>query len=57
MREFRGPDAPIEGAMVDSAGKTVSRCLMTVAHIDKEISQATDWPPDLMEVFFEREPV
>ena len=43
--------------MVDSAGKTVSRCLMTVAHIDNEISQATDWPPDLMEVFFEREPV
>jgi acyl-CoA thioester hydrolase len=57
VREFRGPDAPIEGAMVDSAGKTVSRCLMTVAHIDKKISQATDWPPDLMEVFFEREPV
>ena len=57
VREFRGPDALIEGAMVDSAGKTVSRCLMTVAHIDKKTSRATDWPPDLMEVFFEREPV
>jgi acyl-CoA thioester hydrolase len=43
--------------MVDSAGKTVSRCLMTVAHIDKKTSRATDWPPDLMEVFFEQEPV
>jgi acyl-CoA thioester hydrolase len=57
VREFRGPDALIEGAMVDSAGKTVSRCLMTVAHIDKKTSRATDWPPDLREVFFEREPV
>ena len=57
VRDFRGPDALIEGAMVDSAGKTVSRCLMTVAHIDKKTGRATDWPPDLMEVFFEREPV
>jgi acyl-CoA thioester hydrolase len=39
--------------MVDSAAKTVSRCLMTVAHIDKKTSRATDWPPALMEVFFE----
>ena len=54
MREFRGPDALIEGAMVDSAGKTVSPCLMTVAHIDKKTSRATDWPPDLIKVFFER---
>ena len=43
--------------MVDSAAKTVSRCLMTVAHIDKKTSRATDWPPDLMELFFEPEPV
>lgn len=43
--------------MVDSAGKTVSRCLMTVAHFDKKTGRATDWRPDLMEVFFEREPV
>jgi hypothetical protein len=57
VRDFRGPDALIEGAMVDSAGKTVSRCLMTVAHIDKKTSRATAWPPDLMELFFEREPV
>jgi acyl-CoA thioester hydrolase len=57
VRDFRGPDALIEGAMVDSAGKTVSRCLMTVAHIDKKTGRATDWPPDLMEVFFAREPV
>jgi hypothetical protein len=30
---------------------------MTVAHIDKKTSRATDWPPDLIEVFFERKPV
>jgi acyl-CoA thioester hydrolase len=41
--------------MVDSAGKNVSRCLMTVAHVDKETNRATDWPPDLMALFFERE--
>jgi len=57
VREFRGPDALIECAMVDSGGTNVSRCVMTVAHVDKKTSRATDWPPDLMEVFFEREPV
>ena len=39
--------------MVDSAGKTVSRCLMTVAYVDKKTNRATDWPPDTMAVFFE----
>ena len=54
MREFRGPDALIECAMVDADGKTVSRCLMTVAHVDKQTNRATDWPPDLMALFFEK---
>ena len=53
VREFRGPDAIIECAMVDAAGADVSRCVMTVAHVDKQTRRATDWPPDLMAVFFE----
>ena len=29
---------------------------MTVAHVDKETSRATNWPPDVMAVFFEQKP-
>lgn len=54
VREFCGPDALIECTMVDSAGKNVSRCLMIVAHVDKETNRATDWPPERMALFFER---
>lgn len=57
VREFRGPDALIECTMVDSAGKSVSRCLMTVAHVDKITNRATDWPSDLIALFFEKERV
>jgi acyl-CoA thioester hydrolase len=57
VREFRGPDALIECTMIDSAGQSVSRCLMTVAHVDKVTNRATDWPSDLMVVFFEEETV
>jgi len=55
VREFQGADALIECAMLDAAGKTVSRCLMTVAHVDKRTNRATDWPPDLIALFFEKE--
>lgn len=55
VREFRGPDALIECAMVDSSGRNVSRCVMTVAYVDKETNRATDWPPDRMALFFEDE--
>ena len=55
VREFHGPDAFIECTMVDSEGKTASRCLMIVAHVDKETKRATDWPPAVMALFFERE--
>ncbi len=55
VREFRGPDALIECSMADSEGVNVSRCLMTVAHVDKQTNRATDWPPELMAVFFETE--
>jgi acyl-CoA thioester hydrolase len=53
VREFRGPDALIECTMVDSTGRSLSRCLMTVAHVDRATSRATDWPPHLMAMFFE----
>jgi acyl-CoA thioester hydrolase len=55
VAEFRGADALIECSMVDSAGKQVSRCLMTVAHVDKETNRATAWPPEHMAPFFEKE--
>jgi len=53
VREFQGPDAVIECTMADDAGKTLSRCLMTVAHVDKATNRATDWPPDVAALFFE----
>lgn len=54
VREFRGPDALIECEMIDGTGARLSRCSMTVAHVDKPSNRATDWPPDLQELFFER---
>ena len=53
VREFRGPDALIDCAMTDASGAVVSRCVMTVAHVDKASRRATDWPPDLIALFFE----
>ena len=53
VREFRGPDAVIECAMADDAGKILSRCLMTVACVDRASNRATDWPPDAAALFFE----
>jgi acyl-CoA thioester hydrolase len=52
VREFRGPDALIECTMLDAAGKDVSRCLMTVAYVDKASNRAADWPADIMALFF-----
>lgn len=53
VREFRGPDAVIEGTMVDEQGKTLSRCLMTVAHVDRATNRATEWEPEVAALFFE----
>jgi acyl-CoA thioester hydrolase len=55
VREFHGPDALIECTMVASGGAIVSRCLMTVAHVDKQTNRATDWPPERMAVFDAKE--
>ena len=54
VRDFSGPDALIECSMLDAAGKPVARCLMTVAHVDKQTNRATDWPPELAALFFEK---
>jgi acyl-CoA thioester hydrolase len=53
VREFSGPDAIIECTMVDDAGKNLSRCLKTVAHVDRASNRATDWPPEVAALFFE----
>ena len=53
VREFHGSDALIECTMVASDGTLVSRCLMTVAHVDKQTNRATDWPPERIAVFYE----
>jgi acyl-CoA thioester hydrolase len=55
VREFRGPHAHIECSMVDEAGKSVSRCLMIVAYVDKSTNRAMDWPAQTMALFFEKE--
>ena len=56
VRDFSGPDAVIEGTMVDAAGKTLSRCLMTVAYVDRQTNRAADWPADVTALFFEKQP-
>jgi acyl-CoA thioester hydrolase len=55
VREFRGPDALVECAMVDAAGKEASRCLMTVAFVDRASGRAKDWPPDVAALFNEKD--
>jgi acyl-CoA thioester hydrolase len=54
VREFRGPDALIDCVMVDGAGKELSRCLMTVAYVDRATTRAKDWPADVAALFFEK---
>lgn len=53
VREFRGADVLIDCTMADSAGKPVSRCLMTVAHVDKATQRSTPWPEDRMALFYQ----
>jgi acyl-CoA thioester hydrolase len=55
VREFQGADALIECAMVDAAGGSISRCLMTVAYVDKTTNRGADWPAEVVALFFERE--
>ncbi|HEV7556397.1 MAG TPA: acyl-CoA thioesterase [Kofleriaceae bacterium] len=53
VREFRGPDAVVVCNMVDASGTDLSRCVMTVAHVDKATNRATEWPADRIALFFE----
>jgi acyl-CoA thioester hydrolase len=39
--------------MIDATSKILSRCMMTVACVDKETSRAIDWPPEAAALFFE----
>jgi acyl-CoA thioester hydrolase len=39
--------------MLDEGRKTVSRCLMIVACVDKQTNRSMDWPADAMAVFFQ----
>lgn len=55
VREFRGPDALIECTMADAAGRNVSRCLMTVAFIDRGTNRSAAWPPDVIARFYEKD--
>jgi acyl-CoA thioester hydrolase len=53
VREFRGPDALIDCVMLDALGKELSRCVMTVAYVDRATARTKDWPPEIAELFFE----
>jgi acyl-CoA thioester hydrolase len=55
VREFQGPDATIECTMSDAGGKTVARCLMIVAHVDRASKRSSDWPAERAALFFEKE--
>jgi acyl-CoA thioester hydrolase len=53
VREFQGPDATIACTMSDAAGKDIARCLMIVAHVDRQTRRPSDWPAERMALFFE----
>jgi len=55
VRDFRGPDALIECMMVDATAQPLSRCLMTVAFVEKSTRRSAPWPPEVMALFFEGE--
>ena len=53
VHEFQGPDATIACTMSDAAGKDIARCLMIVAHVDRQTKRASDWPAERAALFFE----
>jgi acyl-CoA thioester hydrolase len=53
VRDFNGPDAVVECTMSDAEGKPLSRCLMTVAHVDRATRRSTPWPPERAALFYE----
>lgn len=57
VREFHGSDAIVDCTMMDSAGVRASRCVMTVAYVDKATHRSADWPLAVRKLFFEAESV
>src|SRR3954465_14796289 len=53
VREFRGSEAIVECTMTDPTGVRLSRCSMSVAHVDRETGRSTDWPVRTRALFFE----
>jgi acyl-CoA thioester hydrolase len=53
VREFIGSNAHINCMMVDERGKILSQCQMTVCYVDKATNKPSDWPNDVMALFFE----
>jgi acyl-CoA thioester hydrolase len=41
--------------MVDDAGRTLSRCLMIVACVDRGTQRSMDWPAEAVALFYEKE--
>lgn len=54
VREFSGPDALVECTMADTDGQAMSKCLMTVAYIDKATRRSAPWPPEHAGLFFKQ---
>jgi acyl-CoA thioester hydrolase len=53
VREFIGSNAHIDCMMADEREKILSQCQMTVCYVDKANSKPSDWPNDVMALFFE----
>jgi acyl-CoA thioester hydrolase len=53
VRSFEGPYAAIECGMRDTSGQELSRCVMTVVHVDKVTLRPSPWRPEEMAPFFE----
>lgn len=53
VREFRDADALVECTMADANGTTLSRCTMTVAHVDRATLRSSPWPDEVMALFYE----
>jgi acyl-CoA thioester hydrolase len=55
VRDFQGADAFIECTMQDRAEKSLARCLMVVAHVDKATGRSSNWPDERQSLFFQAE--
>lgn len=51
--QFDGPNAAIVCDMKSEDDSTLSRCLMTVAFVEKSTQRSADWPQDVMDLFYE----